>query len=347
MHQPRKKDIRVGLIGRLACSVLLLAAGVDVLSQDVEDTGGATFHDVFVYMTTTEGLLGPNEMGLQPIDPGFWDPFQIQTSIHGWRTKTGRNDVQRLRAGLQSALGPFHFESSTLDILAAVEANSDWVVWDSEVVDSIDVMHQPANRASLVETPVDYVLGVDAHYFMSPGLDQVRLVVHLRLAPRWGRVGRTQLLFKRQYEYLSPSVGQVLRPFHVGEKEALAAEIEEDYRRLSEEYSENAAAYEKEKSRALEKLARRETIPPDLAVLEAWPDRSLTRMVGAAQRHMKHMISLDLSLLRGPGPERRERVRFEWLDESGNVFTKSAYLVGTFEGNTIYRDRKRNMYSVP
>ena len=347
MHQPRKKDIRVGLIGRLACSVLLLAAGVDVLSQDVEDTDGATFHDVFVYLTTQEGMLGPDAMGLRPHDLGFWDPFLIQLSIQEWRTKTGRNDVQRLRAGLQSALGAFHFDSSLLDILAAVEANSDWVVWDSEVVDSIDVMHQPANRVSLVETPVDYVLGVDAHYFMSPDLDQVRLVVRLRLAPRWGRVGRTQLLFKRQYEYLSPSIGQVLRPFHEGEKEALAAEIEEGYRRLSEEHSENAATYEKKKSRTLEKLARREVIPPDIAVLEAWPDISLALVVGEAERHMKHMISLDLSLLRGPGAEKGDRVRFEWLDESGGIFTKSAYLVGTFEGNTVYRDRKRNMYSVP
>jgi hypothetical protein len=334
MPRCSEKISGTGLIRRLAFAFLLLATYTDAVSQHSENVDDAKLHKVFVYLTTQEGLLEPGAMGSE-MGLGFWDPFLIHTSIHEWQTKTGRNDVQRLRNSLRSALGPFHFESSTLNILEAVEANADWEVWDTEVVDSITTISHLAKRA-FRETPVDHVLAVDARYFMSPGLDQVRLVVYIKLVPNTGQVGRPQALFERQYEYLSQ-----------GEKEALAAKIEENYRRLSEDHPENAATYDEEKSRALERLSKREVIPPDLAVLEAWPGRSLALVVGEAERHMQHMMLLDFRVLRGPKPEQGARVRFERLDASGDPYTESGYLVGTFEDNTIYRDRKRNMYSIP
>lgn len=346
MHPFPKKKNQIGPIRRFACSIVLLTASANAFSQNsVEPDGG--LHDVFLYLRTSqEGLLGPDAMAAEPGDADFFDIFMIRTAVNEWETQRGLNDVQRLAAGLKSALGPFHFETATLNMLAAVENNSDWVAWDTADASSIAVLHGMARRA-FDATPVDHVLGVDARYFVSPGLDQVRVIVRVRLVPRPSGVGRPRALFTRDYEYLSPSVGQVLRPFHDGEKEALGAEIEDNYRMLTAEHPENAEIYEKEKARDLKKLSKRDIIPPDYAVREAWPDRSLARALAEAQRHIQFMLSLDLSELRSPDPEEGERVRFDALSESGKPDRKSGYVVDTLDENTIYRDRKRNMYSVP
>ena len=103
----------------IICLVLLLAASVDVVSQVSDDTDSTQFHDVFVYLTTQDVLMDSDSMAPEPGDADFFslDLFGIGHSLEEWRTKTGRNDVQRLREELQSALGPFHFESSTMNIL--------------------------------------------------------------------------------------------------------------------------------------------------------------------------------------------------------------------------------------
>mgnify|MGYP001829156533 CR=1 FL=1 len=347
MHPSPNKKIRARLTRRFVCSLLLLAASANALSQDSVEPDGAGLHDVFLYLKTSqEGLLGPDAMAAEPGDADFFDFLMIRTAVNEWETQRGLNDVQRLAAGLQKALGPFHFETATLNILAAVENNSDWVTWDTADADSIAVLHGLARQA-FDATPVDHVLGVDARYFVSPGLDQLRAIVRVRLVPRPAGVGRPRVLFTRDYEYLSPSVGQVLRPFHDGEKEALATEVEDHYRMLISESPEKEHTYQKDMSRDLKKLAKRDIIPPDYAIAQGWPDQSMARALRQAQRHIQYMLSMDLSKLRSPEPENGERVRFDALTESGKPDTKSGYVVDTLDGNTIYRDRKRNMYSVP
>lgn len=319
----------------------------DVLPQDGKANIGAEPLNVYVLLTTQQGLFGPDVLDHRHASwEALVDPFLIRSSIYDWRTKTGRNDVQIMHDSLSAALGPFHFESSTMNIIGAAEAGTDWAVWDSEVVDSIETLGNMARRV-FREHPVDYVLGVDARYFMSPGLDRVRVVFQLKLALGADRVGRAHVLFARQYEYLSESIGLVLRPFRPGEKEALENEMKEFFRLIAEEKPENSQIYEEEESRALEKLSKRKVIPPDLAIEEAWPNQSLARAVAEARRHMQHMIALDLQLLRGPEPAKGVRVPFIGIDSSGDPREKTGYFVDSLDGNTIYRDSKRNYYSVP
>ena len=341
------KAICTGVVGRLACVAMLPIISIGASSQDLDETDDFPLHEVFVFLETPQDvMLGPDAMRPGPGDADYVDVYGITGMIHGIRSLANRIDDQTVEDGLQSVLGQFDFESATKNMLATVEVNSNWVAWETEERESFFSLRGSAKRA-FRQTPVDYVLGFATTYFLSPGLDQVRLIADIRLYKRPSGAQTPRPLFTRHYEYVSPSVGEVVRPFHDGEKEALAAEIEEQYDRLSTENPANAAENAKEKARVLERLAGRKVIPPGQAIREGWPDGSMARALRLASRHVEHMMSMDLRILRGPAPESGERIRFEALDRQGDPDRKRGYRIGTLDGNTIYRDNKRNYYSLP
>ena len=331
----------------MACLAMSLSISVGASSQDLDEADDFPFHEVFVFLETPqEVMLGPDAMQAGPGDPDYVDVYGITGLIHGVRSLANRIDDQTIEDGLESVVGRFDFESSTKNMLATVEVDSNWVAWETEERKSFFSLRGNAKRA-FRETPIDYALGFATTYFLSPGLDQVRLIANIRLYKRPSGRQTPRALFTRHYEYLSPSVGEVLRPFREGEKEALAAKIEEQYDRLSTENPGNAAENAKEKAQLLQRLARREVIPAGQAIREGWPDGSMARALHQAGRQVGHMMSMDLRILRGPAPEGDERVRFEVLDEDGDPDRKRGYRISSFDGNAIYRDDKRNYYSVP
>lgn len=344
MCKHRYRDKGTAPVGRVICAALLLAAAVGAWAKD---TGDGAFHDVFMVMySSQEQLLGPDAMVPGPGDRDYFDLFGIYGTVHGIKTLLSRDEDLMVADALRSAVGSFDFESLTEEIFAAVEVESDWVVWDTSQ-DIQESRERSTATRIFRETPVDYVLVVEANYFMSPGLDQLRGIVRVRLMGRPEETRRPTSLFTRNFEYLSPSVGDVMRPFRAGEKEALVQEIEADYARLAEEDPDNAAIYANEQSEVLEQLSRRDVILPERAIAEAWPGRSLVRGLGDMRRHLQHMILTDLRVLVGPVPEEGEVVRFARLDKTGEADTGRGRRIGTFDGNTIYRDKGGDMYSLP
>jgi len=184
-------------------------------------------------------------------------------------------------------------------------------------------------------------------YFVSPELNQIRLVCTAKAYRYHPKYTQPPRIFDRNYEYLSSSRSVVLRPFHEGEKEAMIAEIEDGFAYLVERYPANLEAYEEDRKATLKFLKRRDVIPPAMAMAEGWPGMALQDELQRATDHMLFMLQQDLKNIGSPIPKVGDYIRFNGLDSLGKPDKLKGYFVSTLGPNTIYRDKKGDMYSVP
>ena len=82
-------------------------------------------------------------------------------------------------------------------------------------------MHGATAEQIFRVTPVDFVLFINPTYYFSRELNQVRLRFNIHVYSPYNRkTGRFRPTYRRDYEYLSQSRGNILRPFLEGEKNA-------------------------------------------------------------------------------------------------------------------------------
>ncbi|MDH4048770.1 MAG: hypothetical protein OEW68_09160 [Gammaproteobacteria bacterium] len=202
-------------------------------------------------------------------------------------------------------------------------------------------------RSILLQTDAEAVICIEPTYFISPGLDQLRLVVQVFVYTQVDPVDLVSGPYDRYYEYLSPSRGKLFRPFCDGEKAALMASTNEFFDRKTQLYPHNRNAYEKDRKQAIEALENRDTVLPEMAISERWPADSMDLELQSATDQIMQLIRNDLMNLDAVLPEDAEYVTFAALDFKGKPKLVDGYAVSTLGTSTIYRDENGNVFSVP
>jgi hypothetical protein len=265
----------------------------------------------------------------------------------------GGSNGERPPASVGSNNYSFDYYHALKNGILELDKNANWELAHLDESVRMGTMKKIAGRI-FVQSNIAHVIFLESAYFVSPGLDQVRAIVDINVFsrpedeyPQQGVMARTESTYTRAYEFLSQSRGNILRPFHDGEKEALIDSIESDFDRKVERYPNNQAAYEKDRNRALKLLKNREVILPNVAVSEGWSGRSFPTALQLATDSIMQMMRDDLHDIPSSKAKHVEYVSFGGLSRKGKPKKFKGYIVGQQGPNTIYRDKRGNMYSVP
>ena len=272
-------------------------------------------------------------------------------SALGYVNSQGTDGVQPARA--DEARLFFDYYHAVKNGIQNLDENAHWEL--SHIDESKHTGKKTSTAGQIfLDSDIEHVVFIESTYFFSPGLDQVRLIVDIDVLSRPKDVStqhdiikRTELTYERTYEYLSQSRGILLRPFHDGEKEALIESIESEFDRKVDRYPNNRAVYKKDRDRALKALKKRDVILPAMALSEGWPGRTFPIALQLATDGIMQMMQDDLIDVHGSKAKKVEYVSFGGLDRKGKSKRFKAYVVGQQGSNTIYRDKRDNMYSVP
>jgi hypothetical protein len=241
---------------------------------------------------------------------------------------------------------PYDFQATVLNGLAGLTAGTDLEISDIELYRFESGTFKNANWM-IQNNDLHYVMYLRTTYFMAPELDQLGLYMDASLFAGNEKYGDVDRLFKRSFQYLSPSRGNLFRPFDEGEKEALAAMVEEYFDYKVAKFPNNLKAYKKDRDTSLRALKGRDTILPVMAVNEGWTVEALHREIETATDHVLDMLRSDLI---GRHTDKQQDVEFESitaLSKTGKPWTFQGYAIGQVGANTFFRDDDGNMYSLP
>lgn len=252
--------------------------------------------------------------------------------------------------GMDKAARPlgdgFNFREAIHDKISRLDLETDFDI--AEVHEQkFEGTGKPLSRWIMNRTDADYVLCLQPTYFISPRLDQLRFVVEVRLYTEIDVVNEVTGPYERYYEYLSPSRGELLRPFRDGEKAALIESVNRYFDQKTEQFPHNRKAYGKDRRQALKALNGSDTILPEMAILEGWPGDSIQIELQLATDNVMALVHADLMDPYATMPEDTEYHEFAGLDLKGRPATFKGHEIGTQGANTVYRDPEGNVYSVP
>lgn len=256
------------------------------------------------------------------------------------------SDAAAFVRGVGEEANQFDYKETVLTCIENLAANVNWQIIDMSIYKFSGSKKRLSDRA-FKNYEADVLLLMHFVYFITPGLDQIRAQVSVDALYKPSQTGESEYLFSRKYEYLSASQGDLFRPFHAGEKEAMIEAIENDYQRKVQEFPNNRRAYRKDRNRALAALKDREDILPVMALSEGWQGDSFFAGLRLATDRIREMLEMDWLTTAADLPEDPENVTFEGFDQKGKPEVFEGYVVGSHGTNTIYRDDKGNMYSVP
>jgi len=308
-----------------------------------------------VVQPVQQHLLGPKPFGGQPStlffslgsimnDVGFASLGAIIDSSRAFHSPTSEGVMRT--DGARSTGNVFDFQRAVLDGVNDLDIEAGWLIADIteyEYSDSKRMLSKGIFRMS----DVAYIMYLDFTYFISPELNQLRLIADTFVYARSELSKDVAMLYSRSYEYLSPSQGLVLRKFDVGEKESLIEAIEAQYEHKLERFPMNRKAYSKDRRRALKILKNRDIILPMMAINEGWPGDSVAVGLQTATEHIFQIMRDDLQNIDNVHDEDEEYTSFLCFNRSGKLKKYEGYVLGVLGTNTIYRDEHGNLFSMP
>ncbi len=244
--------------------------------------------------------------------------------------------------------GRFDYEGMVVNGLYRVDQDSDWYINDVSIIDYGKFANRYSRSIFGTFRELDYIVFLDFTYFISPGFDQVRLIVDTRrYRARPNSKLRAENIGARSYEYLSASHGDVLRPWHPGEKEALIDEIESSYADKLARFPHNKAAYDKERKALLAAVSDRDVVLPVTGIAESWTREQLHHEIRLATDHIVAMIRDDLRTIGFRSKRSGKRVTIPGYDRNGKQKKFKGYVVSNNETHTVYQVDGGNLYSAP
>lgn len=149
------------------------------------------------------------------------------------------------------------------------------------------------------------------------------------------------------YEYISPSRGVVLRPWHEGEKEAIIASINARYEEKLARWPHNKKAYRKDRRSELKAIEKRDVVFENTAIEEGWSDESIAEVLQDAIDHLTPFIVSDLEDFDVDRPRSTAAKSFEYINWYGMSVSRSGIVAARVDGQIVYRDDNGHIYSVP
>ncbi len=279
----------------------------------------------------------------------FFGPggIALGSSMRGIDALSKHSENEETADSIEAIVGGLNFQSITARATETLDLEGNWLFYDVIEGDFIGESSFVA-RDLFWNAPIDYVMYIDAHYRLMPQLDRLHVKYNVRLysEPLRGSQ-KAQVKFMKSYEVVSASRGEIMRPFHEGEKEALIASIEQRYVDLMERYPQNEKAYSKQRKQALKLVRGRDVVLPQTAMIEGWPGTTLRDEIYSMTDLAAQLMRFDLNDLTEIEYELGDRVKFEALAADGKNRKLTGYAVHQLGPLTIYRDSGGNLYAVP
>jgi len=330
---------------RPARSIALFLLVLVLNTQSVAGQADYTSEDrlarvVIVLEPPQLGLVGSNMLGAEQ----SLSPIPLMGAIFAL-AESRLDSTELVRSG-HDIIEPFDFGVAVRSSLDRLDDDANWQLVRTVIYTHPKVKKRAAHRM-LAETGADYVFYLEYIYFISPGLDQIRLRAELQAYEQPTAQSAQMAAFEKGYEFLSQSRGAILRPFHAGEKEAMIEAIENQYERKLAKFPHNKKAYRQDRKKALNAIKDRDTIFPLMAVDEGWPGKTFPGTLQLATDNLLKMMQQDLLDIHLKTPEEATYTTFSGLDLQGKEHEFNAYAIGRQGMNTVYRDEQGNFYSVP
>ena len=334
---------------------LVLCFIVAPLSAWAEDPLPGEPYDVWVLVEHSQKELSE----LDPAATSDWSTLAVFSALFGPAglaigqplagidTLADHTENEETADSIEAVSRNFGFRSSVLGVVETLDLDSDWLLFDI-TEGNFTGQTKFVARDIIVSTGVDYVMSVDAHYRLTAELDQLHVRYDLRLLSpplRGSKKARDKIL--RSYVVVSESRGDVLRPFHEGEQQALIASIEKKYDDLLERYPQNESAYRKQRRQALKLVESRDEVLPSTAMIEGWPGSSLHDELRRTTNLMAELMRFDLKRLVEVEYDLGEKVSFEVVEPSGRTDMKNGYAVHRLGSHVVFRDKYGHLYALP
>ncbi len=280
------------------------------------------------------GAAGDAYLGLGPALRGVG-------SLAHFRGETGR-----LHESVKDVAADFKFHEAVIGILDDLRFGVSWRMIGPDVSKRASVNKNIARKV-IRNSGADLLMFLDFKYFITPGLDQIRLRVTIIVYDWRDRNAGAKEYFHRSVEFLSQSRGDLFRPWREGEKETLVATIESEYRSNVERYPKNKKSYKKYRDKALDVLEGRAHILPDMALREGWPAHSFSWALREASDRMSDLLAYDLEELSPFEEDDTDPTVFEGFDTTGRPKKLKGYLAKIDGDYSVYRDKDGNVYMLP
>ncbi len=259
-------------------------------------------------------------------------------------------DSALLKDGVKTARHSFNFENSVKTAVSSIESGAQWysvgqnmLEFDGETESNARHISERVFKQGLVK----YAVFFKFEFFTTPNLDQLRLHVRCTVYEDSKESARSREVMTRHFEYVSVSQGEIMRPWHAGEKDALIARIESEYESKMERYPQNKKAYAKDRKTALGALWGREVVLPTTAVSEGWPGDSMGAALQLATNTMAHVLRDDLATFSPREKSDSERVQFLAFNDKGSKKSYKGRLVSTLGAHDIYRRADGDTFILP
>lgn len=331
---------------RFAFALLVTMLPVAVVAKN--QTGPEPAVAYIVIEPVQERLLGPTEFRSERSSfrrSWIGQSSALTSLVGGFAALVRRHDS---RPWLNK-LSEFDFANELIRRLPSLASESSWTIAGSEQFSFVQEMRRSLSGRVFKYKDANLAVLMNPAYFISPGLDQVRLVIEVEIyvPPSGDKQVRPQLLLKRTYEYLSPSRGTVLRPFHKGEKAEMRASLDAEFRRLIDKNPKSAGAYRKDRKRALKFLDSLEHVPVLVAMREGWPDDTLSQALVTATDSLLAAIAEDWSALPALISHVEVLKKFSALDAAGRSREMKGTLLSRGPDSSVFQTREGSIYVVP
>ncbi len=234
-------------------------------------------------------------------------------------------------------------------VVSGVESLTSIDAWESAELEqyAFGSNRMGVARGVLRDGEFDHVLFLAIDYRLDEGLDQLRIIVDSSVYILDQRTQRGDAIYHRRYEYASPSRGDLFRPFHEGEKEAMIAAVEAEYAEKLEEFPHNRRAYEKDRSSMVALLEKRDVILPVMALSEGWPNGSLREAIEDGTDRIMSFIREDIEAFAEAPDMSTKPIRFVAYSREGKHKAIKGWRVGERDGRLVYCDKEGNLYLLP
>ena len=353
----------------LLTSVLLLHLGISasladpIVETDI-DHNSIEIRQVYVIAQPPQTTLmgSRSDLPLEPV-PGRYGQIQLISEVDklvlsgaavAIQTALVLADKRRYEAGQNEDPMPdlyIDFAKLNKTLLSNLDTNSDWELAYFDQISFYDrstrstSLKKPVRR--LLEDPaVDSVVAFRTTYFLAPGLNRVRILVHSRVSTRKSNSSALRY-FDRTYEYVSAPEGVAMRPWHVGEREERIVAVEEAYQEGIAKHPENARLYGRERDAAMKFLESSSTIPPGQAIAEFWTAQRIADAYAAGSSALNEVIRRDLArLMKVDYPKSKFR-RVDHYDLDGQEKRIRVREVGAIGSHVVLRDKDGSIFVLP
>ncbi len=239
------------------------------------------------------------------------------------------------------------------ELVKRLDTNGDWSVDSVNVFPYRNKAHRGQDfRARIAGSTLEDenlagVIFIDFQFNYAHQFDQIRVALEASVYKRRGSRVFRATRYPKRIEYLTPSIGTVLRPWRTGEKQRLVDAVTRLYESKVRRWPQDERRFGKDLKVALRKLEKEELLFPLAAVIERWDTPTLESFIREALDDLSPVVLDEFATLDFERPRRNNYVRFNYVARTGKHVRLEGEAFRESAGRVYYRIGNGDVYSLP